>query len=197
MKKNLFSKNGFFKGARPACPEFCRGELVEGFTLIELLVVIVIIGVMTGVVLVAASRTRIKAADAEIMTNLAIIQSKAELYYDKNNTFGIETVNCDNPVTGNMLTDNIEIKMALAAAKKASGGQTTDVVCVLSDNKGPGTNGLSKTWAVSVKLKSDPTKWWCVDWKNVASTTSLSAATSTSGTDTNGWGDPTGIAKCP
>jgi prepilin-type N-terminal cleavage/methylation domain-containing protein len=42
LKKNK-SPLSKVKRARPACPEFCRGELVEGFTLIETLVAVAIL----------------------------------------------------------------------------------------------------------------------------------------------------------
>ena len=66
----------------------------RGFTLIELLVVIAIIGVLSAVVLASLNTARSKGNDAAIESNLATIQTQAELYYNDtsssggNNTYG-------------------------------------------------------------------------------------------------------------
>lgn len=57
----------------------------RGFTIIELLVVVAIIGILTGVVLVAISDSRQRARDARRKTELKSIENAIELYASYNN----------------------------------------------------------------------------------------------------------------
>ena len=58
-----------------------------GFTLIELLVVIAIIGVLTSFVLASLSTARIKARDAQRISELRQFQNALELYYAANGNY--------------------------------------------------------------------------------------------------------------
>lgn len=111
----------------------------QGFTLIELLVVIAIIGVLSAVVLASLNTARSKGNDAAIQSDLSTIQTQAEISYSNtNNTYS------------SVCTDPTVVK-ALTGASTANGG--TAPVC----------NTSTTAYAVSSKMSSDPTRYWCVD----------------------------------
>ncbi len=57
-----------------------------GFTLIELLVVISIISFLASIMLVAFSKTRIKARDTKRLTDMRQLQTALDFYYNNNNS---------------------------------------------------------------------------------------------------------------
>src|SRR3989344_3722805 len=57
----------------------------RGFTLIELLLVIAIIGALATVILVSTSNSRLKARDAQRVSDMTQIQFALERYYDDSN----------------------------------------------------------------------------------------------------------------
>ncbi len=137
----------------------------KGFTLIELLVVIAIIGILASVVLASLNTARAKGADAAIKANLSGIRAQAELLYSDNSCYGDATscnaaakpvATCPAAVTAdNSLTDNANVVNAIAAAVSASGAVAANAKC------SEALNGTA--WAISVTLKGDNTKSWCVD----------------------------------
>ena len=131
----------------------------QGFTLIELLVVIAIIGVLSAVVLASLNTARSKGNDAAIQSDMATIQTEAEIYYggDGLNTYGSEqtfthgtgAAGSDACVNG-MFTDTTIVK-ALSGADAING--LGEVACYV---KSDGT-----AYLVAAQLTSGG--WWCID----------------------------------
>jgi len=120
----------------------------RGFTLIELLVVIAIIGILSSVVLASLNTARSKGNDAAIQSDLATIQTEAEIYYGGtgNNSYGTGGSLCTT--AGSVFTDGTIVK-AVAGAKGANGG--TDLTCI----------NTTTAYAVSSPLATGG--FWCVD----------------------------------
>jgi len=141
-------------------------SLSKGFTLIELLVVIAIIGVLSAVVLSSLNTARSKGNDAAIQSDLAAIQTQAEIYYGGTglNSYGATASSC---TTASSLFVDTSITRAINAAGTAAGG-AANVVC----------GGSASAYAVSVKLTApSATTYWCVDSTGFAGsrTTALTA----------------------
>ncbi len=135
----------------------------QGFTLIELLVVIAIIGVLSAVVLASLNTARSKGNDAAIESNLATIQTQAELYYNDtsssggNNTYGTAASSATTGTslavgTGNMFVGNTTVNKAVNSALSASG--VAGVYAI-------GVNGQS--YAIAIPLKTNSATSWCID----------------------------------
>lgn len=138
-----------------------------GFTLIEVIVVIAIIAILSTVVLSASSSARIKAEDLAIKANLDSIRTSAEFYYDKYGNYGttISSYSCSIGTPDPLFTYT-PISTAILEAERVSNNSG---LCILADSSG--LNARANSWAVSVPLKSDPQKSWCVDssgFSNVA-----------------------------
>ena len=139
-------------------------NLKRGFTLIELLVVIAIIGILASVVLASLNTARAKGADAAIKTNLANMRAQSEIAYDNIGCYSANTV-CTALVsavaacaagTGGVIWQDNQIEEALNAAGKASNGtDITAATCAQAVNNG--------AWAISVPLKSNTARSWCID----------------------------------
>ena len=128
-----------------------------GFTLIELLVVIAIIGALASVILIATRSTMSKAYDSAIKSDLNPLKTLFVMYYESYGNYGTAnnygSPNCQDPIfVSNPVFKNI------AEAEKVS---KNNAVCVLGDTTGQ--NGFANSWAVSVPLRTNPQKSWCVD----------------------------------
>lgn len=140
---------------------------VLGFTLIELLAVIAIIGILAGIVLMNIEASRNKTADGIIKSNLAqiIIRAEVSLGYSGCYSSTSGSSSCENAtyalgacrygVTGTIFYDE-KIEMNINEAGNASNGQGISRGTCAQATKGG-------AWAVSVPLKSNSNKSWCVD----------------------------------
>lgn len=124
--------------------DFLRKNFNRGFTLIEILVVIAIIGILSGIILVAlGSALKIKARDARIISEMNQIRISAGVYYniDANNYsfsgFSCATLDPNMPVLCNDII--------------AQGGT---LLAISADDQ---------DYCAEVKLNSGD--WWCVDAK--------------------------------
>lgn len=141
----------------------------SGFTLIELLVVIGIIGILSAVVLASLNTARFKGNDAAIQSDLATIQTQAEIYYGGT---GGSTYGPDGNAlcTAGVFSDGT-ITKAIAGAVAANGG--TALTC----------NSSKTAYAVSSKMSTQRTSgtndYWCVDSTGGASKSTTALTTTT------------------
>ena len=127
----------------------------RGFTLIELLVVIAIIGILASVVLASLNSARNKGADAAIKSSINNGRAQAELFYD---TGSVYTGLCGEGTILNIFT-------AVANA----GGDVVGTGCAVS----------ATAYRMSSVLKSDATKYYCVDSTGKSQTGAAPAAGAT------------------
>lgn len=128
----------------------------RGFTLIELLVVIAIIGVLSAVVLASLNTARNKGNDAAIQSDMATIQTQAEIYYGGagTNSYGVQAwthgsgTSGSGACTGGVFSDATIIK-ALGGADAVNGAG--EVTCFANQTG----------YLVAAQLTSGG--WWCVD----------------------------------
>ncbi len=126
---------------------------MRGFTLIELLVVIAIIGILSAVVLASLNTARQKGNDAAVKSNLATVQTQAQLYYDDQTpvSFGKNVTAC----TAGVFSDPT-ITAAITSANNSS-IDSSKTVCH--------TDSTGQDYAISVQMTSKGTlnQFWCVD----------------------------------
>ncbi len=133
----------------------------RGFTLIELLVVIAIIGILSAVVLASLNTARNKGADAAIKSNIDNARAAAELFYDSATP---------NSYSGVCASSNGVLNMKNGAS---SAGSAT-VGCA-----DPATVSGATGWKLYGTLKTDATKYYCVDSTGTATTTGTAEVATT------------------
>ncbi len=126
----------------------------RGFTLIELLVVIAIIGVLSAVVLASLNTARNKGNDAAIQSDMATIQTEAEIYYGGTgaNSYGTQTATFGSGSCTNGVFSDATIKKALSGADGVNGAK--NVACYAS------ADGTAYLAAAELTTGSN---YWCVD----------------------------------
>lgn len=142
----------------------------QGFTLIELLVVIGIIGILSAVVLASLNTARFKGNDAAIQSDLATVQTQAEIFYGGagNNSYGTAGTACD---TAGSLFADATITKATGNANSVNGSGA--IAC----------NNSTTAYAVSAQLSTERTSgtpdYWCVDSTGGASKSTTALGTNT------------------
>lgn len=130
----------------------------RGFTLIELLVVIGIIGILSAVVLASLNTARFKGNDAAIQSDLATVQTQAEIFYGGTGSNSYGTANavtaagtsCSGATAGSLFTDATILKATEGADSVNGSG---NIWC----------NNSTTAYAVISQMSADTTKYWCVD----------------------------------
>ncbi len=126
-----------------------------GFTFIELSLVIAGFVSLITIVIVSLGSAQDKSADLKIQNSLMRAQYQASLYYDAHKNYGeIKGDTCKS-------SDLFLHPPILEALNEAATYSGHSVLCVSGDSSGQGV--ISDSWAVSVQLKSDSSKYWCVD----------------------------------
>jgi prepilin-type N-terminal cleavage/methylation domain-containing protein len=137
----------------------CLSLKRDGFTLIELLVVISIISLLSTVVLSSLKTARSKAVDTAIKTELINLRSQGAIYHALPAGY-----------TG-LCTDGVVQKALTFAASSTNSNiqiNTTGGLNLVTCNST--TNGF----AIQAPFKTDPSKFFCVDFNSSAIETSQS-----------------------
>ncbi|MDR3519433.1 MAG: type II secretion system protein [Candidatus Pacebacteria bacterium] len=145
---------------------FSQGSKL-GFTLIELLVVVAIIGILASVILASLNNARSKGNDATVKSDLATVQTQAQLYYDDYSGAYRSTVGSGD-YEGNCLTSSSVFQDTTGAS---SDGQAQSKIIAAAINNAFKSGGgakdcrlsnLGDKYMVAIKLAS-VNAYWCVD----------------------------------
>lgn len=139
-----------FLGVKNKEGEFTKGQsgaARAATILIAIFVGIAIIGILSAVVLASLNTARSKGRDAAIQSNLATIQTAAEIYYGGvgNNSYGTTAFDC----TSGMFAASQTIANSIVSANNTNGY----VTC----------NSTRTEYAVQAQLSTDSTTYWCID----------------------------------
>lgn len=121
----------------------------KGFTLIELLVVIALLGIMTTIVLAALGTSKSKGDDSAIQTTMKNVQNQAGIYLSQNASYGAAVSSCAAGIFADTTSYGLSKLVAAIQAKSSS------TACFTTLNP--------TAWVMSAQMKSDTTKYWCVD----------------------------------
>lgn len=81
---------------RAIYPDWFRAKS-RGFTIVEMLIVIAIIGILSGIVLVATMSSKARARDVRRRADVATIKTALELYRDLKGSYSIVNKNATSP----------------------------------------------------------------------------------------------------
>lgn len=137
------------------------GGSLTGFSLIEVLIVVAIIGILTGLILVGTSRSRLKGQDNAIRSSVGQLRLMAEQVYD---TQGASYLNWHlNPSV------QTQVAQLLADIDEKYGNTTADTY----PTSYPGSyetvirGSQRKDYCISAPLRSQPGKYYCIDTTGV------------------------------
>ncbi|MBP9715542.1 MAG: type II secretion system protein [Candidatus Pacebacteria bacterium] len=151
----------------------------RGFTLLELLVVVAIIGILSAIVLTSIATSRAKSIDSLIQQNLRTVQTQAEVYFQNNKTYTINSNGSDAaayPCSSastflGMYKWDLQNKKGDPVINRAIG----DIMKKINNTNPPYTSLCAagkNSWAVAIRLKSSSInndenvikdRYWCVD----------------------------------
>lgn len=130
----------------------------KGFSLIELLVVVAIISILLAFIFPRVDQARIKAQDVAIKANLDSVKTSAEFFYNTYSGYGAMPANYGSSTCDAQFFSYGPIYNAIIASEKVTG---SSALCIVADSVNLSVKANS--WALSVPLRSDPQKSWCVD----------------------------------
>jgi prepilin-type N-terminal cleavage/methylation domain-containing protein len=121
----------------------------KGFTLLEVLVVVAVIGILAAVVLVALTSAKQKGDDSAIQGTMKSLQTQASIYHSTNGNFGVTAAACNVGMFADTTTYGLARLITAVQVKSLA------VACFADTSPA--------AWVISAQLKSDATKYWCVD----------------------------------
>lgn len=124
----------------------------KGFSLIEILIVIAVISILSVLILMGVQRGKLKAYDNSIRNDVGQLRWQAEILYDQRGATYQDWATNPPPSIAEQLA-------VLREDINTNFGNTDypddDVVVILDDQ--------SKEYCISAPLRSDATKYYCVD----------------------------------
>lgn len=146
---------------------------ITGFSLIELLIVIAIIGILTGLILVGTSRSRLKGQDNAIRSSTGQLRLMAEQVYD---TQGASYLNWH-------LNAGVQSQVAqlLADIDEKYGNTTADTYPASFPGSYETVIRASqrKDYCISAPLRAQPGSYYCIDTTGVFKISSAHCADQT------------------
>lgn len=121
----------------------------KGFTLIELLVVIALLGILAAIVLAALGTSKAKGDDSAIQTTMKNVQNQAGIYLSQNATYGATVSTCSTGIFADATAYGLSKLVTAIQARSAA------TACFATASP--------SAWVMSAQMKSDTSKYWCVD----------------------------------